>query len=160
FLSDGIGATPVLPMLHALTSRRLELSCLVASRITRSSVIAKRPRWSPRTAPSTGSAGPASTRGRFCGAVGRREQWPLADRTSRRRSGRERAAPLPAQHADPRNRVRHCRRRRGRPDRLHALARGRAWSRLVRLVVGKRGTVPMRTELIVRFGYGGWVPWV
>jgi hypothetical protein len=37
---------------------------------------------------------------------------------------------------------------------------GRAGSRLVRLVVGKRGTVPMRTELIVRFGYGGWVPWV
>jgi GH15 family glucan-1,4-alpha-glucosidase len=30
----------------------------------------------------------------------------------------------------------------------------------VRLVVGKRGTVPMRMELIVRFGYGGWVPWV
>jgi GH15 family glucan-1,4-alpha-glucosidase len=37
---------------------------------------------------------------------------------------------------------------------------GRAGSHLVRLVVGKRGTVPMRTELIVRFGYGGWVPWV
>jgi GH15 family glucan-1,4-alpha-glucosidase len=37
---------------------------------------------------------------------------------------------------------------------------GQPWSHLVRLVVGKRGTVPMRTELIVRFGYGGWVPWV
>src|SRR6202023_3274693 len=37
---------------------------------------------------------------------------------------------------------------------------GRAWSQLVRLVVGKRGTVPMRMELIVRFGYGGWAPWV
>ncbi|MGA7384069.1 MAG: glycoside hydrolase family 15 protein [Methylocella sp.] len=37
---------------------------------------------------------------------------------------------------------------------------GRAGSPLVRLVVGKRGTVPMRSELIVRFGYGGWVPWV
>jgi GH15 family glucan-1,4-alpha-glucosidase len=36
----------------------------------------------------------------------------------------------------------------------------RAASHLVRLVVGKRGAVPMRTELIVRFGYGGWVPWV
>src|SRR5262245_25113626 len=35
-----------------------------------------------------------------------------------------------------------------------------AASHFVRLVVGKRGTVPMRTELIVRFGYGGWVPWV
>jgi GH15 family glucan-1,4-alpha-glucosidase len=33
-------------------------------------------------------------------------------------------------------------------------------SNLVRLVVGKRGTVPMRSELIVRFGHGGWVPWV
>ena len=37
---------------------------------------------------------------------------------------------------------------------------GRASSHLVRLVVGKRGTVPMRTELAVRFGHGGSVPWV
>lgn len=37
---------------------------------------------------------------------------------------------------------------------------GRASSHLVRLVVGKSGTVPMRTELIVRFGHGGCVPWV
>jgi len=37
---------------------------------------------------------------------------------------------------------------------------GRAWSQLVRLVVGKRGMMPMHTELVVRFGYGGWVPWV
>jgi GH15 family glucan-1,4-alpha-glucosidase len=36
----------------------------------------------------------------------------------------------------------------------------RASSNLVRLVVGKRGTVPMRSELIVRFGHGGSVPWV
>jgi len=35
------------------------------------------------------------------------------------------------------------------------LRQGRASSHLVRLVVGKRGTVQMRTELIVRFGYGG-----
>jgi GH15 family glucan-1,4-alpha-glucosidase len=40
------------------------------------------------------------------------------------------------------------------------LRQGRVSSHLVRLVVGKRGTVPMRTELIVRFGYGGWIPWV
>src|SRR5262245_44218413 len=40
------------------------------------------------------------------------------------------------------------------------LREGRASSRLVRLVVGRLGTVAMRTELIVRFGYGGWVPWV
>jgi GH15 family glucan-1,4-alpha-glucosidase len=33
-------------------------------------------------------------------------------------------------------------------------------SNLVRIVVGKYGVVPMRTDLIVRFGYGGWVPWV
>jgi GH15 family glucan-1,4-alpha-glucosidase len=38
--------------------------------------------------------------------------------------------------------------------------RGRAESRLIRLVIGKRGTVAMRAELIVRFGYGGWTPWV
>jgi GH15 family glucan-1,4-alpha-glucosidase len=37
---------------------------------------------------------------------------------------------------------------------------GRASSHLVRLVVGKRGTVQMRMELIVRFGHGGSVPWV
>jgi GH15 family glucan-1,4-alpha-glucosidase len=40
------------------------------------------------------------------------------------------------------------------------LRQGRVSSDLVRLVVGKRGTVPMRSEFIVRFGYGGWVPWV
>jgi GH15 family glucan-1,4-alpha-glucosidase len=33
-------------------------------------------------------------------------------------------------------------------------------SNLVRLVVGERGCVPMRTELVVRFGYGALVPWV
>jgi GH15 family glucan-1,4-alpha-glucosidase len=36
---------------------------------------------------------------------------------------------------------------------------GRSESRLIRLVVGKRGTVAS-AELIVRFGYGGWTPWV
>jgi len=30
----------------------------------------------------------------------------------------------------------------------------RSWSQLVRLVVGQRGVVSMRSELIVRFGYG------
>ncbi len=33
-------------------------------------------------------------------------------------------------------------------------------STIVRFVVGKRGKVAMRTELILRFGYGGVVPWV
>src|SRR5215469_12944394 len=33
---------------------------------------------------------------------------------------------------------------------------GLAESRLIRLVVGKRGAMAMRSELIVRFGYGGW----
>jgi len=33
-------------------------------------------------------------------------------------------------------------------------------SNLVRLVIGERGQVPMRTELAVRFGYGAQVPWV
>src|SRR5947207_637984 len=37
--------------------------------------------------------------------------------------------------------------------------RGQA-SHLVRLVVGKRGTVAMTTELIIRFDYGASVPWV
>jgi len=40
------------------------------------------------------------------------------------------------------------------------LRQGRVASHLIRLVVGKRGAVPMRTTLIVRFGYGGWMPWV
>ena len=31
---------------------------------------------------------------------------------------------------------------------------------LVRLVVGERGNVPMRMELVIRFGYGSAVPWV
>jgi GH15 family glucan-1,4-alpha-glucosidase len=33
-------------------------------------------------------------------------------------------------------------------------------SNVVRLVIGKRGRVAMRTELVVRFGYGAIVPWV
>ena len=40
------------------------------------------------------------------------------------------------------------------------LREGRSASHLVRLIVGKRSKVPMRMELILRFGYGGWVPWV
>jgi GH15 family glucan-1,4-alpha-glucosidase len=40
------------------------------------------------------------------------------------------------------------------------LREGRTASHLVRLVVGTRGSLPMRTEWIVRFSYGGWVPWV
>jgi GH15 family glucan-1,4-alpha-glucosidase len=40
------------------------------------------------------------------------------------------------------------------------LRRGLASSHVVRLVVGRRGTVKMRMELILRFGYGSWVPWV
>ena len=33
-------------------------------------------------------------------------------------------------------------------------------SDLVRIVVGERGQVAMRTELVIRFGYGNTVPWV
>jgi GH15 family glucan-1,4-alpha-glucosidase len=35
-----------------------------------------------------------------------------------------------------------------------------ASSNVVRLIIGKRGRVAMRTELVVRFGYGAIVPWV
>src|SRR5436305_1161458 len=31
---------------------------------------------------------------------------------------------------------------------------------LVRIVEGRRGTVPMRSELVIRFDYGSIVPWV
>jgi GH15 family glucan-1,4-alpha-glucosidase len=37
--------------------------------------------------------------------------------------------------------------------------RGKA-SDVVRLVIGKRGRVVMRTELVLRFDYGALVPWV
>ena len=40
------------------------------------------------------------------------------------------------------------------------LRQGQLTSHVVRLVTGKRGRMPMRTELILRFGYGNWVPWV
>src|SRR5215472_13961663 len=40
------------------------------------------------------------------------------------------------------------------------LREGRVSSHLIRLVIGKHGKVPMRMELIVRFGYGAWIPWV
>ncbi len=33
-------------------------------------------------------------------------------------------------------------------------------SHVVRLVVGERGSVAMRSELVLRFGYGAIVPWV
>ncbi|MFP3565952.1 glycoside hydrolase family 15 protein [Paraburkholderia sp. SIMBA_030] len=37
---------------------------------------------------------------------------------------------------------------------------GNGWSEMVRLVVGKRGTVRMRMELVLRFDYGFSIPWV
>jgi GH15 family glucan-1,4-alpha-glucosidase len=37
---------------------------------------------------------------------------------------------------------------------------GGSHSHVVRLVIGERGRVTMRTELILRFGYGAIVPWV
>ena len=37
---------------------------------------------------------------------------------------------------------------------------GSSHSHVVRLVIGERGRVTMRTELILRFGYGAIVPWV
>jgi GH15 family glucan-1,4-alpha-glucosidase len=37
---------------------------------------------------------------------------------------------------------------------------GNGWSELVRIVVGRRGTVPMNMSLTLRFDYGYSVPWV
>jgi GH15 family glucan-1,4-alpha-glucosidase len=37
---------------------------------------------------------------------------------------------------------------------------GNGWSELVRIVVGRRGTVRMQMELVLRFDYGFSVPWV
>ena len=33
-------------------------------------------------------------------------------------------------------------------------------SSIVRLIIGERGRVTMRTELVIRFGYGATVPWM
>ena len=33
-------------------------------------------------------------------------------------------------------------------------------SSVVRLIIGERGRVAMRTELVIRFGYGATVPWM
>ncbi|MDB4962813.1 MAG: glucoamylase [Myxococcales bacterium] len=33
-------------------------------------------------------------------------------------------------------------------------------SNLIRIIVGERGTMEMRTELVIRFGYGSAIPWV
>ena len=91
-------------------------------------------------------------------------------------NGHWRIAPAPVAGSDGTMRVRRCYRR----DTLiletefatadgnsavvlidfMPLRGGQASSHIVRLVVGKRGTMAMRTELIVRLGYGGWVPWV
>src|SRR5262249_30200521 len=40
------------------------------------------------------------------------------------------------------------------------MAPRRPQATLIRLVVGEEGRVPMRTELVLRFGYGAAVPWV
>jgi GH15 family glucan-1,4-alpha-glucosidase len=37
---------------------------------------------------------------------------------------------------------------------------GNGWSELVRIVIGRRGNVPMKMELVLRFDYGFSVPWV
>jgi GH15 family glucan-1,4-alpha-glucosidase len=37
---------------------------------------------------------------------------------------------------------------------------GNGWSELIRVVVGRRGTVRMKMELVLRFDYGFSVPWV
>ena len=35
-----------------------------------------------------------------------------------------------------------------------------AGSSIVRLIVGERGRIAMRTEFVIRFGYGATVPWM
>ena len=104
---------------------------------------------------STGCAGRASI------------PTPVSRRCSARRNGRwliapageiaTHHAPLSRRHADSRNAVR---------DRDGAVAlidfmppRGDA-SDIVRIVRGERGRVPMRMELVIRFGFGVDVPWV
>ena len=37
---------------------------------------------------------------------------------------------------------------------------GQTGSSIVRLVIGERGRIAMRTELVIRFGYGATVPWM
>ncbi|WP_153102208.1 glycoside hydrolase family 15 protein [Paraburkholderia hayleyella] len=40
------------------------------------------------------------------------------------------------------------------------MPRGNGWSELIRIVVGRRGTVRMKMELVLRFDYGFSIPWV
>ena len=91
----------------------------------------------------------------FAALLGTNEhgRWSIAPRA---RSSHH--APVPAEHFGARNAFRDRRWRRD-PDRFHADAAGRH-STIVRLLVGTRGKLEMRTELILRFGYGAIVPWV
>jgi GH15 family glucan-1,4-alpha-glucosidase len=40
------------------------------------------------------------------------------------------------------------------------MPRGRTGSSIVRLIIGERGRIRMRTEMVIRFGYGATVPWM
>jgi Domain of unknown function (DUF5911) len=40
------------------------------------------------------------------------------------------------------------------------MPRGRTGSGIVRLIIGERGRIRMRTEMVIRFGYGATVPWM
>jgi GH15 family glucan-1,4-alpha-glucosidase len=40
------------------------------------------------------------------------------------------------------------------------MPRGRTGSSVVRLIIGERGRIRMRTEMVIRFGYGATVPWM
>jgi hypothetical protein len=66
-------------------------------------------------------------------------------------------AALSRRHADPGDRA-GDRRGRGAAHRLHAAAPRRA--KIIRVVEGISGTVPMKMELVVRFDYGHTVPWM
>ena len=80
-------------------------------------------------------------------------RWHIgAGRCLEGRGQRARAAALPPRHAHPRDRVPHLRRQCGALIDFMPLRQDRLSSHLVRLVVGKRGTVQMRMELIVRLG--------
>jgi GH15 family glucan-1,4-alpha-glucosidase len=125
-------------------------------------VIARRPRSSPKAAPSTGSAGAASTRAhvfpRLLGDTNH-GRWSIAPaavasdiKVSRPYDHNTLILETEFTSADGKNAVVLV-------D-FMPLREGRNSPHLVRLVVGKRGSMAMRTEWIVRFGYGGWVPWV
>ena len=92
----------------------------------------------------------------LCGAARQQRAWPLVDRAATTAKPASRAA-TGATRLILETRF-EC--RDGAVTLVDFMPMGGSHSHVVRLVIGERGRVAMRTELILRFGYGAIVPWV